>query len=102
MRPSAIRMSEMPGPRVYNLWWGTKEGALKQKGVITYSLSPFRQRALKGAFKGYLFNGYRRFASQFVYWIVPVAIGYSTYTWANKYDEWQNSKAGHIATHGEH
>jgi len=97
MRPSAVRMSEMPGGRVYNLWWGTKEGAVKQKGVVTYTVSPFRQRAVKGLFKGYLFNGYRRLSAQFGYWVVPVVIGYSTYAWAKKHDAWQNSKAGHIA-----
>jgi len=97
MRPSAVRMGDMPGPRVYNLWWGTKDGAQKQAGVVTYSVSPFRQRALKGVFRGYLFNGYRRLAAQAGYWIVPVVIGYSTYAWAKKHDEWQNSKAGHIA-----
>jgi len=90
-------MGEMPGPRVYNLWWGTKEGALKQHGITTYTVSPFRQRATKGILQGYLFNGYRRLSGQFAYCVVPVVIGYSTYAWAKKHDEWQNSKAGHIA-----
>ena len=39
------------------------------------AVSPVRQRALKGAFQGYLFNGYRRLASQFGYWVIPFAIG---------------------------
>ena len=28
--------------------------------------------------------------------------GYGTYTWARNYDEWQNSKAAHVAGHGGH
>ena len=29
-------------------------------------------------------------------------IGYGTYTWAKGYDEWQNSKAAHLAGHVAH
>lgn len=43
----------------------------------TIAISPVRQRALKGLFQGYLFNGYRRLASQFGYWAIPFAIGMS-------------------------
>lgn len=28
--------------------------------------------------------------------------GYGVYTWAKSYDEWQNSKAGHLALGGDH
>lgn len=31
--------------------------------------------------------------------IIPA---YGTYTWAKRYDAWQNSKAGHIALQGAH
>ena len=42
----------------------------------TYAaVSPFRQRAAKNLFRGYLFNGYRRLSSQVGYWIVPVVLG---------------------------
>lgn len=38
-------------------------------------VSPFRQRPTKQIFQGWMFNGYRRLASQVPYWIVPFAIG---------------------------
>lgn len=39
------------------------------------AVSPFRQRPTKEIFQGWMFNGYRRLASQAPYWIVPFAIG---------------------------
>ncbi|GBE83550.1 Cytochrome b-c1 complex subunit 8 [Sparassis crispa] len=88
----------MPGPKTWNEWWGSTEG-LKMKGVVQYSVSPFRQRATHHMFRSWLFNGYRRLSGQVPYWIVPALIGYGTYTWANRYDAWQNSKAAHVSGH---
>jgi len=102
MRPTAAVRGDAPTGKAYSLWWGAKEGAIRQKGIIQYTVSPFRQRAAKNLFRGYLFNGYRRLSSQVGYWIVPVVIGYSTYAWAKKYDAYLNSKEGHIAQAGEH
>ncbi|KAH9829569.1 cytochrome b-c1 complex subunit 8 [Rhodofomes roseus] len=101
MRATEIRRSDMPGPKVYNLWWGDKE-LPKQKGVIQYSMSPMRQRATHHIFRNWIFNGYRRLSGQVGYWIIPVAIGYGTYAWAKRYDAFHNSKAGHLAAHGGH
>ncbi|KAI0753273.1 cytochrome b-c1 complex subunit 8 [Daedaleopsis nitida] len=101
MRPTEIRRSEMPGPKVYNLWWGDK-GVQKQRGIIQYSISPWQQRAAHQLIRNYIFNGYRRLSSQLVYWVVPFAFGYSVYSWAKRYDTWQNSKAAHVAGHGAH
>ncbi|KAI0826193.1 cytochrome b-c1 complex subunit 8 [Irpex lacteus] len=101
MQPTLVRASDMPGPKVYNLWWGDK-GVQKQSGVVQYALSPQRQRAAHNLIRNYVFNGYRRLASHVPYWIVPFAIGYGTYTWAKKHDAWQNSKAAHVAGHGSH
>jgi hypothetical protein len=42
---------------------------------ILSGVSPFKQQAMKGAFSGYFFNGYRRIASHFPYFIIPVALG---------------------------
>ena len=39
------------------------------------AVSPFRQRPTKQIFQGWMFNGYKRLASQVPYWIVPFAIG---------------------------
>ncbi|KZT22274.1 hypothetical protein NEOLEDRAFT_1181015 [Neolentinus lepideus HHB14362 ss-1] len=102
MRPTQIRMSDMPGPKTYNPWWGDKGGIIKQKGIVQYTVSPFRQRAAKHMFQNWIFNGYRRLAEQAPYWIVPFAIGYGTYTWAKRYHDWLDSKEGHLATGGGH
>jgi len=77
-------------------WWGHMGGPA-QKGIVTYSLSPFQQRAFKGVVSGYLFNGYTRIAAQVPYFFVPLATAYGIYVWANKTDEYNNSKAGHLA-----
>ncbi|EIW79859.1 hypothetical protein CONPUDRAFT_83121 [Coniophora puteana RWD-64-598 SS2] len=100
MRPSNVVRSDMPGPKTFSPWWGDTSMA-RQRGVITYSVSPFRQRGSKDLIRNWVFNGYRRLAGQVPYWILPFAIGYGTYTWAKKRDAWQNSKAGHIALHGD-
>jgi hypothetical protein len=48
--------------------------------AVTTALSPFRQRAAKGMITGYIFNGYRRLSSQFIYWSIPFALGKHTTT----------------------
>jgi len=101
MRATDIRRSDMPGPKVYNLWWGDQE-LPKQKGLVQYSMSPMRQRAAHHMIRNWIFNGYRRLSGQVGYWIVPFAIGYGTYTWAKRYDTYLNSKAAHIAGHAGH
>ncbi|TDL19535.1 hypothetical protein BD410DRAFT_727096 [Rickenella mellea] len=94
-------------------WWGAMGGG-KQKGIIQYTTSPFRQRAMKGALTGYVFNGYKRVAGHLPYYIIPFSLGntyrisvaaYATYVWGKNYDHWKNSKAGHVAMmekEGEH
>ncbi|KAG2347089.1 hypothetical protein BDR05DRAFT_987715 [Suillus weaverae] len=129
MRPTATRLDGMPGLALISSlqlnhlwvivqptagiillflpllpqspWWGDTS-MHKQRGVVVYTVSPFRQRGSKAMIRGWLFNGYRRLAAQVPYWIVPFAIGYGTYTWAKRRDAWQNSKAGHIALGGHH
>ncbi|KDN46559.1 hypothetical protein RSAG8_04212, partial [Rhizoctonia solani AG-8 WAC10335] len=80
-------------------WWGNFNGP-KQKGIISYSLSPYKQRAFAGALHGYLFNGYARLAAQAPYFVIPFGTAYAVYVWANKRDAFLNSKAGH--GHGGH
>ncbi|KAH6891742.1 cytochrome b-c1 complex subunit 8 [Coprinopsis sp. MPI-PUGE-AT-0042] len=96
MRPTAARMSDMPGGKVYNLWWGDRTG-IRQKGITTYSISPWQTKAAPGWAKTYLFNFYRRIGGELIFWGIPFGIGYATYSWAKSYDAWQNSKAGHLA-----
>ncbi|KAF9467185.1 cytochrome b-c1 complex subunit 8 [Collybia nuda] len=96
MRPSIARFSDMPGPRVYNLWWGDK-GTIRQKGIVTYTLSPFQSKAAPNMLRNYLFNGYRRLSGEALFFLIPFGTGYAIYSWAKSYDAFQNSKAGHIA-----
>jgi len=84
----------MPGGKHYIGWWGDMGGPT-QKGITEYSLSPFKQSPMRGAFSGYLFNGYRRIAQHAPYVVLPVTIGYVTYTWATDHYHWLNSKEGH-------
>eukprot|EP00794_Sanderia_malayensis_P006510 gene6510-7254_t len=64
---------------------GMKFGALgvKSKNIISYSLSPFEQKAFAGFFSKGLSNIYRRFRSQFFYVAPPVAAMLAVYTWGN-------------------
>ncbi|KZT64430.1 hypothetical protein DAEQUDRAFT_732664 [Daedalea quercina L-15889] len=101
MRPTQIRHSDMPGPRVYNLWWGDRT-LPRQKGITQYAMSPVRQRAAYHMLRNWIFNGYRRMSGQVGYWIIPFGLGYGTYAWAKRYDAYLNSKAGHIAAQAEH
>ncbi|RXW16763.1 hypothetical protein EST38_g9094 [Candolleomyces aberdarensis] len=96
MRPTIARFSDMPGPKVYNLWWGDKTG-VPQKGLITYTLSPYQSKAMPKWFSSYLFNGVRRLSGEFLFFAIPFAVGYGTYSWAKGYDAYLNSKEGHIA-----
>ncbi|KAK8850677.1 hypothetical protein IAR55_004597 [Kwoniella newhampshirensis] len=87
--------SHMPGPARYVGWWGDM-GSLKQKGIKTYGVSPYRQRAMAGAWSGYVFNGYKRAMAQAPYIAPPMLFFYGVYYWAKKKYEYNNSKQGHF------
>ncbi|KAK0474172.1 cytochrome b-c1 complex subunit 8 [Armillaria novae-zelandiae] len=102
MRPTLIRYGEMPGPqRAWSSWWGDKHGGARMKGVYQYTISPFQAKAGPNWAREYLFQGYRRIAAEVPYWIVPFAMGYGIYTWANNYTKYHDSKAAHEAGHHE-
>jgi len=101
MKPTIARRSEMPGPKVYSLWWGDSTG-IRQRGIVQYTISPWQTKAAPHWVRSYLFNGYRRLSGEFLFFGIPFAIGYATYSWAKSYDEYQNSKAGHIAAGVHH
>ena len=64
---------------------GQKFGNLgvKSKNIISYSLSPFEQRAFAGFFSKGIANLYRRFRSQ-VFYIAPgMGMVLVVYTWGN-------------------
>ncbi|NWS13522.1 QCR8 protein, partial [Pachyramphus minor] len=49
--------------------------------VITYSLSPFEQRAIPNIFSQGVPNVMRRFSSQVLKVVPPLAVGYLIYSW---------------------
>ncbi|NXD25510.1 QCR8 protein, partial [Spelaeornis formosus] len=51
---------------------------------ISYSLSPFEQQAFPGALARGVPNVGRRFASQVLKVVPPLAIGYLIYSWGNQ------------------
>ncbi|NXY89144.1 QCR8 protein, partial [Alcedo cyanopectus] len=52
--------------------------------IITYSLSPFEQRALPNLFSHGLPNAWRRFSSQVFKVVPPLLAGYLLYSWGNE------------------
>ncbi|ORY28056.1 cytochrome b-c1 complex subunit 8 [Naematelia encephala] len=101
MRPSQVALSGMPSGKTWQGWWGDLGGA-KQKGIVTYTLSPYQQRAFKGVITGWILNGSTRLLAQVPYWIVPFGIAYSTYLWGKSTYEYNNSKEGHHKLAQEH
>lgn len=63
--------------------WGDL-GSMKQKGLISYALSPNRQRALAGTMHAAIFNVARRTRHQILYWLPPLLIGYAAMQWATE------------------
>ncbi|KAI1473108.1 UcrQ-domain-containing protein [Daldinia caldariorum] len=99
MRPSQIlRSSEIPigkyGHFLNKDTWGNLGCIIRQKGIITYTISPNRQKIFAGAFHDAVFNTWRRFTSQVLYWAPPLLAAYYAMDWANKRNEYLNSKAG--------
>ncbi|PVF99590.1 putative ubiquinol-cytochrome c reductase complex 11 kDa protein [Serendipita vermifera] len=76
-------------------WWGAM-GSPTQKGITSYTVSPYRQKAMHGAFSGYTYHGIRRLAQNAPYFVPPFAVGYFVYTWAKAKDHYNNSKAAHV------
>ncbi|KAL9546981.1 hypothetical protein MBANPS3_006404 [Mucor bainieri] len=84
----------------YMGWWGHMGGPT-QRGVVTYILSPFEQKAFAGAAHNAVFNTARRVTSQVPYIGVAFGLGYFIYTSAVKRHTYLSSKAGHAAE-GDH
>lgn len=72
----------------YVLTWVThRSGSRPQKGIVTYGLSPNRQNAFAGAAHDAVFNTWRRFSGQVLYWAPPLVVAYYIMDWATaKYD----------------
>ncbi len=62
-------------------------GGSKQKGIISYGIAPNRQFPLAGVAHDAVFNTWRRFSSQVLYWAPPFIAGYYIMNWAiDRYD----------------
>ena len=91
------------------------------QGWFLTAISPWQTKAAPHWMRNYLFNGYRRISGELIFFGIPFALGvcswcfeiycfcwyktktgYATYSWAKSYDEYQNSKAGHIASGAAH
>jgi ubiquinol-cytochrome c reductase subunit 8 len=57
-------------------------GSQTQKGVASYALSANRQRPLAGTLNAAIFNTWRRFSHQVLYFAPPIIIAYVTMSWA--------------------
>jgi len=57
-------------------------GSQTQKGVTSYALSANRQRPLAGTLNAAIFNTWRRFSHQVLYFAPPLIIAYVTMNWA--------------------
>ncbi|KAF2453619.1 cytochrome b-c1 complex subunit 8 [Lineolata rhizophorae] len=77
----------------YMGWWG-HIGSMPQKGVVTYALSPNRQRPTAGMMHAAVFNTFRRFRQQVLFFVPPLFVAYEVMTWASERNEYLNSKAG--------
>ncbi|RYP26437.1 hypothetical protein DL768_011730 [Monosporascus sp. mg162] len=100
MHPTRVLLSgdEAPvnkyGKYVNKVGWGNFGCVLPQRGVITYSMSPNRQNPLAGAGRAAVFNTWRRFSTQVLYWAPPLVAAYYAVKWAGDRNEYLNSKAG--------
>ncbi len=60
----------------------TSPGSQTQKGIISYAMSPNRQKPLAGAYRNAVFNTARRTSHQILYWLPPMVLGYALMEWA--------------------
>ncbi|EEB05085.1 ubiquinol-cytochrome-c reductase complex subunit 7 [Schizosaccharomyces japonicus yFS275] len=94
-------MGHAPSGKTYLGWWGALGGP-KQKGIITYTVSPFQQRPMAGLLSSSFRNGFRTFKSNALYILIPMGSVFYLMHWANKKNEYINSKKGVAETHHAH
>ncbi|KAI0912076.1 cytochrome b-c1 complex subunit 8 [Ustulina deusta] len=73
--------------------WGNF-GSQKQRGIITYSISQNRQNPLAGTAHDAIFNTWRRFSKQVLYFAPPFVAFYYAMSWATERNHYLNSKEG--------
>ncbi|KAI9884535.1 MAG: Prohibitin-1, subunit of the prohibitin complex (Phb1p-Phb2p) [Watsoniomyces obsoletus] len=86
-------------PGQYLGGWGDL-GSAPQKGIVTYALSANRQRPMAGVLNAAVFNSWRRFRNQVLYFAPPLIAAYLAMDWAIARNEYLNSKAGRMAEGG--
>ncbi|OMH82523.1 Cytochrome b-c1 complex subunit 8 [Zancudomyces culisetae] len=82
----------------YSGWWG-RMGGPKEKGFITYTLSPFELKPMKGVLKNGPANVVRRTARQLPYVVPSLILLISVYSYGKKRSAYLHSKAGHAEAH---
>ncbi|ODV63019.1 ubiquinol--cytochrome-c reductase subunit 8 ASCRUDRAFT_74436 [Ascoidea rubescens DSM 1968] len=86
-------MSGGHGGKAYMGWWGNL-GSPKQKGITTYTVSPFAQKPLKGVAHNAIFNVFRRVKNQTLFVVIPGAIIYYWWSVNRDYNHYLYTKAG--------
>jgi ubiquinol-cytochrome c reductase subunit 8 len=69
-------------PLPYFLTFSPNTGSQPQKGIVSYALSPNRQRPLAGTLHNAIFNTARRTKDQLIYWLPATVLGYVIVRWA--------------------
>ncbi|CCK69353.1 ubiquinol--cytochrome-c reductase subunit 8 KNAG_0C02420 [Huiozyma naganishii CBS 8797] len=82
-----------PSANTYMGWWGHMGGP-KQKGVTSYSVSPYAQKPLAHSFENAFFNSFRRFKSQVLFVLIPAGIYYAWWKNGEEYNSYLYTKAG--------
>ncbi|KAK7989966.1 hypothetical protein PG989_010281 [Apiospora arundinis] len=102
MRPTqSLRSEDPPCGYLNKATWGNLGVATPERGIITYALSSDRQNILAGAGVPALRNTWRRFAGQVLFWAPPLVAAWYAMEWANKRNEYLNSKKGRASAHEE-
>lgn len=77
----------------YMGWWG-HIGSPTQKYITQYTVSPYAQAPMKGAFQRAIFNTFSKTKAQIFYWSVPFMIVYGIWIKAKNYNTYLYTKAG--------
>lgn len=69
-------------------------GGPVQKGITSYSVSPYAQKPLTGIYHNAVFNTFRRVKSQVLFLVLPAAAYWMWWTNCRDYNEFLYTKAG--------
>ncbi|KAJ6258851.1 hypothetical protein Dda_5746 [Drechslerella dactyloides] len=100
LHPPAVTYTRTEATSIDQSQWAVvaenqrRAGLARQRGIVQYTLAGNRQRPMGGALRSMVFNGWRRFKGQ-VFYVAPPFIGaYFLLDWAEKKNQYYNSKAG--------